>query len=121
MIPTSTDVSLSIVPPCRLRLVRFRGALPHPGRQMPSAVQPNVNGSLLGLKSQTCGPRPAAATRGGSSVALTDSEEPARPSLLGSWSQLKARLLDAEHMLVQRLAGTVFLIRVFSAVLAFGS
>ena len=54
-------------------------------------------------------------------MALTDSEEAARPSLLGSWSQLKARLLDAEHMLVQRLAGTVFLIRVFSAALAFGS
>jgi O-antigen/teichoic acid export membrane protein len=55
------------------------------------------------------------------SVALTDSQDAARPSLLASWSQLKARLLDAEHMLVQRLAGTVFLIRVFSAALAFGS
>jgi O-antigen/teichoic acid export membrane protein len=54
-------------------------------------------------------------------VALTDSEEAGRPTLLGTWSQLKARLLDAEHMLVQRLAGTVFLIRVFSAALAFGS
>jgi O-antigen/teichoic acid export membrane protein len=46
---------------------------------------------------------------------------PARASLLGSWSQLKARLLDAEHLLVQRLASTVFMIRVVSAVLAFGS
>jgi len=55
------------------------------------------------------------------SLALTDSEEAARPSLFGSWSQLKARLLNAEHLLVQRLAGTVFLIRVFSAALAFGS
>jgi O-antigen/teichoic acid export membrane protein len=58
-------------------------------------------------------------------LALTGSEEaprlPARPSLFRSWSQLKARILDAEHLLVQRLAGTVFLIRVGSAVLAFGS
>jgi O-antigen/teichoic acid export membrane protein len=57
-------------------------------------------------------------------LALIDSEEPsrlARTSLQGSWSRLKARLLDAEHLIVQRLAGTVFLIRVFSAVLAFGS
>ena len=58
-------------------------------------------------------------------MALTGSEQarrlPARPSLLGSWSQLKARILDAEHLLVQRLAGTVFLIRVGSAILAFGS
>jgi O-antigen/teichoic acid export membrane protein len=58
-------------------------------------------------------------------LALTGSEDASRfasrSSLLASWSQLKARLLDAEHMLVQRLAGTVFLIRVASAVLAFGS
>jgi O-antigen/teichoic acid export membrane protein len=38
-----------------------------------------------------------------------------------SWSQIKARLLDAEHLLVQRLAGTVFMIRVASALLAFGA
>ena len=56
-------------------------------------------------------------------MALTGSEQAAvaTGSLLGSWSQLKARLLDAEHLLVQRLAGTVFLIRVVSAALAFGS
>jgi O-antigen/teichoic acid export membrane protein len=59
-------------------------------------------------------------------LALTGSEDASsrfasRPSLLASWSQLKARVLDAEHMLVQRLAGTVFMIRVVSAVLAFGS
>jgi O-antigen/teichoic acid export membrane protein len=58
-------------------------------------------------------------------LALTGSEEaprlPARWSLFGSWSRLKARILDAEHLLVQRLAGTVFLIRVGSAILAFGS
>jgi O-antigen/teichoic acid export membrane protein len=58
-------------------------------------------------------------------LALTGSEEAsrlrARPSLSNSWSQLKARILDAEHLLVQRLAGTVFLIRVASAALAFGS
>ena len=29
--------------------------------------------------------------------------------------------MDAEHLMVQRLSGTVFLIRVASAVLAFGS
>ena len=58
-------------------------------------------------------------------MALTGSEQasrlPARTSLFGSWSQLKARILDAEHLLVQRLAGTVFLIRVGSAIFAFGS
>jgi O-antigen/teichoic acid export membrane protein len=58
-------------------------------------------------------------------VALTGSEQASRLqprlALPGSWSRLKARLLDAEHLLVQRLAGTVFLIRVASAVLAFGS
>jgi O-antigen/teichoic acid export membrane protein len=58
-------------------------------------------------------------------LALTGSEDASRfasrPSLLTAWSQFKTRLLDAEHMLVQRLAGTVFLIRVASAILAFGS
>jgi len=56
-------------------------------------------------------------------LALTGSE-PAprgRSSLVGSWSRLKSRLLNAEHLIVQRLAGTVFLIRVGSAALAFGS
>jgi O-antigen/teichoic acid export membrane protein len=58
-------------------------------------------------------------------LALTGSEDasrlPARPSLAGWWPRLKARLGDAEHVVVQRLAGTVFLIRVAGAVLAFGS
>jgi len=58
-------------------------------------------------------------------LALTGSEDasrlPARSSLAGWWSRLKGRLGDAEHLLVQRLAGTVFLIRVAGAVLAFGS
>jgi O-antigen/teichoic acid export membrane protein len=58
-------------------------------------------------------------------VALSGSEQasrlPARPSILALWSQLKARLGDAEHLLVQRLAGTVFAIRVASAMLAFVS
>ena len=45
----------------------------------------------------------------------------ARPSLWHLWSRLKARLGGAEHVLVQRLAGTVFLIRVVSALLAYGS
>ena len=40
---------------------------------------------------------------------------------LAAWAQIKARILAAEHLLVQRLAGTVFLIRVASALLAFGS
>jgi O-antigen/teichoic acid export membrane protein len=56
-------------------------------------------------------------------VALTGSEQASRvqPPLLGIWSRIKARVLEAEHLLVQRLAGTVFLIRVVSAMLAFGS
>jgi O-antigen/teichoic acid export membrane protein len=58
-------------------------------------------------------------------LAVTGSEHvarvPQRPSLFETWSRLKARILDAEHLLVQRLSGTVFLIRVASAVLAFGS
>ncbi len=37
------------------------------------------------------------------------------------WSRLKERLGDADHLLVQRLAGTVFLIRVIAAGLAYGS
>ena len=39
---------------------------------------------------------------------------------LPSWPQIKTRLIDAEHLLVQRLAGTVFMIRVANALLAFG-
>jgi O-antigen/teichoic acid export membrane protein len=58
-------------------------------------------------------------------LALTGSEPASRlrtrPWHFGSWAELKARILDAEHLLVQRLAGTVFMIRVISAVLAFGS
>ena len=58
-------------------------------------------------------------------MALTGSEDvsrlPARSPLAEAWARLKARLGDAEHQLVQRLAGTVFLIRVASAALAFGS
>ena len=56
-------------------------------------------------------------------MALTGSEQaprlPARP--FGLWSRLKARFADAEDLLVHRLAGTVFIIRVASAALAFGS
>jgi O-antigen/teichoic acid export membrane protein len=56
-------------------------------------------------------------------LALTNSERAERlpDASLGFWARLKARLGDAEHLLVQRLAGTVFLIRVVSAMLAFGS
>src|SRR5712691_10313966 len=62
--------------------------------------------------------RAAAAARGGLDLALTGSEEAPRPSLLGFWPQLGARIRGAEHLLVQRLAGTVFLIRVLTAALA---
>ena len=56
-------------------------------------------------------------------MALTGSEQVSRlrPPLLTAWAQIRARVLEAEHLLVQRLAGTVFLIRVASALLAFGS
>jgi O-antigen/teichoic acid export membrane protein len=37
------------------------------------------------------------------------------------WARVSSRLGDADQMMVQRLAGTVFLIRVIAAVLAFGS
>ena len=58
-------------------------------------------------------------------MALTGSEQaprvPAQSSIFGLWARLKARLGDSEHLLVQRLAGTVFVIRVASAALAFFS
>ena len=58
-------------------------------------------------------------------MAVTSSQDASRlpPSftLPNVWSRFKARVLDAEHLLVQRLAGTVFLIRVASALLAYGS
>jgi O-antigen/teichoic acid export membrane protein len=58
-------------------------------------------------------------------LAFTSSEEapPLRPreALTGAFTRLKKRVLAAEHLLVQRLAGTVFLIRVANALLAFGS
>ncbi|MEA2946346.1 MAG: hypothetical protein QOI40_1676, partial [Alphaproteobacteria bacterium] len=58
-------------------------------------------------------------------MALTGSEQaarlPARPSLSRLLPWLTARLGGAEHLLVQRLAGAVFLIRVASAVIAYGS
>jgi O-antigen/teichoic acid export membrane protein len=57
-------------------------------------------------------------------LALTDSE-PALPWLMLAWrrlwARLKARFGDSDLMLIQRLAGTVFLIRVASALLAYGS
>jgi O-antigen/teichoic acid export membrane protein len=46
---------------------------------------------------------------------------PGRASLWHRWSRLKAKFGDAEHLVVQRLAGTVFLIRVVAAALAYGS
>jgi O-antigen/teichoic acid export membrane protein len=57
-------------------------------------------------------------------VALTGSGEAwlrPRASLSHRWSQLKVRLGNAEHLIVQRLAGTVFLIRVIAAAVAYGS
>jgi O-antigen/teichoic acid export membrane protein len=57
-------------------------------------------------------------------LALTDSEHAASISvglrLRGLWSRLRAELGGAD-MLMQRLAGTVFVLRVASAVLAYGS
>ena len=41
----------------------------------------------------------------------------ARHALARLWSRLIARLGPAEHLMVQRLAGAVFLIRVVSALL----
>ncbi len=58
-------------------------------------------------------------------MALTGSEPSfplaARARLLCLWSALAARLGTAEHLLVQRLAGTVFLIRVAGALLGYVS
>lgn len=56
-------------------------------------------------------------------MALTGSEPAAGVGspALSAWARLKARLGDAEHLIVQRLAGTVFLIRVASAIIAYGS
>ena len=58
-------------------------------------------------------------------MALTGSEQaprlPARPSLAALWERIKVKLGGDELRLVQRLAGTIFLIRVASAVLAYGS
>ncbi len=53
---------------------------------------------------------------------MTDSDRmPVLARLADRWTRLKAALGDTEQLLAQRLAGTVFLIRVFSAILAFGS
>jgi O-antigen/teichoic acid export membrane protein len=58
-------------------------------------------------------------------LALTGSGDasrlPARPSLGSAWARLLARFGDAEQRLVQRLAGTVFLIRVAAAILAYAT
>jgi hypothetical protein len=58
-------------------------------------------------------------------VAISGSERAtalaARPSLARLWSRLVEQLGTAEHQLIQRLAGAVFLIRVASALLAYGS
>jgi O-antigen/teichoic acid export membrane protein len=57
-------------------------------------------------------------------LALTGSEHASRlstgPAVRALWGRLRARLGGAD-MLMQRLAGTVFMLRVASAVLAYGS
>jgi O-antigen/teichoic acid export membrane protein len=52
-------------------------------------------------------------------LALTESEQASRAAPWPLWSRLTARL--GGDLLLQRLAGTVFLIRVIAAVLAYGS
>ena len=56
-------------------------------------------------------------------LALTGSENAAtlsaRTSIAGLWARLKSRLGDADQQVVQRLAGTVFMIRVIAAALAY--
>ena len=52
-------------------------------------------------------------------MALTESEQSSRAGPWPLWSRLKARL--GGDLLLQRLAGTVFLIRVAAAMLAYGS
>ena len=91
--------------------------------QCPPSAKLNLNGSLLSLPGRSCGRGGCA--RAEARVGLIGSEQasslPARPSLLHLWARLKARLGGAEHVLVQRLAGAVFLSRVLSALLAYGS
>src|SRR6266700_3251733 len=91
--------------------------------QCPPSAKPNLNASLLSLPVRSCGRGGCA--RAEARVDLIGSEPAsslaARPSLLHLWARLEARLGGAEHVLVQRLAGAVFLIRVVSAVLAYGS
>ena len=56
-------------------------------------------------------------------MALTGSENAAplsaRTSIAGLWARLRSRLGDADQQVVQRLAGTVFMIRVIAAALAY--
>jgi O-antigen/teichoic acid export membrane protein len=56
-------------------------------------------------------------------LALTGSENAAtlsaRTSIAGLWARLRSRLGDADQQVVQRLAGTVFMIRVIAAALAY--
>ena len=58
-------------------------------------------------------------------LALTESEQasrlPKRSAFGGAWERLIARLGRGEHHLVQRLAGTVFLIRVVAALMAYAT
>ena len=58
-------------------------------------------------------------------MALTGSEQasrlPRRSAFGGGWERLVARFGSTEHQLVQRLAGTVFLIRVAAALMAYAT
>jgi O-antigen/teichoic acid export membrane protein len=76
----------------------------------------NLNGSLLGVDFPTQRRR---------ALALTGSEQasrlPARVALASLWTRPKAWFGSGENLVVQRLAGTVFLIRVVAAALAYAS
>jgi O-antigen/teichoic acid export membrane protein len=54
-------------------------------------------------------------------LAYTGSPDASRTPFAGLWSRLVARFGDADQLLVQRLAGTVFIIRVTAAVLAYAT
>ena len=103
----------------RIQFRAARGGIKAGARRRPGAGvshhQLNVNGSLLASVSN----RGRDGGRGLESCLAHRLEDasrlPARPSLAGWWPRLQARLGSAEHVVVQRLAGTVFLIRVAGA------
>jgi len=84
-------------------------------------VQPILNASLLSLPVPSGGRRRARAEACLVFIGFDQASLSARHALARLWSRLIARLGPAEHLMVQRLAGAVFLIRVASALLAYGS